>query len=101
MTMTMKPEQSGKSFSYVFDNYSKNQDIAKVFAEAAIAHNWPVKDYVFVSSGGMYKAEDEFPLLETDPVSDSNDARKIEQYLAITGLPYTSFRPQVRLEYMC
>jgi uncharacterized protein YbjT (DUF2867 family) len=44
----------------------------------------------------MYDVADQFPLLETDPVKDSNDARQIEKYLAATGLPYTFFRPQVR-----
>lgn len=43
----------------------------------------------------MYDVADQFPLLETDPVKDSNDARQIEKYLASTGLPYTFFRPQV------
>lgn len=43
----------------------------------------------------MYKAGDAFPLLETDAVSDANDARQIEVFLAGTGLPYTFFRPQV------
>lgn len=44
----------------------------------------------------MYKAGDQFPLVEEDAVSDSNDARQIEVYLANTGLPYTFFRPQVQ-----
>lgn len=85
--------QWGKRFNYVFDNYSKKPDNAAVFAR--MAKTWRVKDYVFVSSGGMYKAEDQFPLLETDPVSDTNDARQIELYLMNSGLPYTFFRPQV------
>lgn len=129
-------------------------DLAKPVAELAKSQKWPVKTYVFVSSGavcvawdcvdrmpganqtshpkttrttthlnpqhthpnnpthphneqppknckpgGMYKAGDQFPLVEEDAVSDSNDARKIEMYLAGTGLPYTFFRPQVR--YKC
>lgn len=43
----------------------------------------------------MYKAGDQFPIVEEDAVSDSNDARQIEVYLSGTGLPYTFFRPQV------
>jgi hypothetical protein len=49
-----------------------------------------------LAAGGMYVVGDEFPLLESDAVSDSNDARKIEMFLASSGLPYTFFRPQVR-----
>jgi hypothetical protein len=49
----------------------------------------------------MYKAGEQFPLLEEDAVSDTNDARQIEKFLAGTGLPYTFFRPQVRTDGVC
>ena len=46
---------AGKSFHYVYDNFAKNVDLAKPVAELALSKAWPVKSYVFVSSGGMYK----------------------------------------------
>lgn len=35
----------------MYDNYAKNADLAKPVAELALAQSWPVKTYVFVSSG--------------------------------------------------
>jgi hypothetical protein len=43
--------QAGRQFEYVYDNFAKNVDTARPVAELALAQAWPVKDYVFVSSG--------------------------------------------------
>jgi nucleoside-diphosphate-sugar epimerase len=55
--------------------------------------SWGVKNYVYVSSGGMYKNTEEVPLLETDAVKETGQ-RKVELLAAELGLPWTSFRPQ-------
>ncbi len=45
------PRQGGKAFNYIFDNFAKTVELAKPVAELAQAQKWPVKSYVFVSSG--------------------------------------------------
>lgn len=51
---TTNDPQGGKTFNYVFDNFAKNVDLAKPVAELAKAQKWPVKTYVFVSSGASF-----------------------------------------------
>jgi hypothetical protein len=46
--------QGGKKFEYVYDNFAKNVDLAKPVASLAQDQKWPVKTYVFVSSGTRY-----------------------------------------------
>lgn len=85
---------NGKSFDVVYDNAAKSVDDASRITSLAVNDKWPVKHYVFVSSGGMYTSEfDEYPLLETSSVKE-NAARKIELHIEGLDLPYTFFRPQ-------
>jgi hypothetical protein len=80
-----------KSFDYVFDNYAKDVDTCKDIAAAAKA--WGVKNYVYVSSGGMYKGGDLMGMIETDAVKETGQ-RQVELHAQELGLPWTSFRPQ-------
>ncbi|CAM9379977.1 unnamed protein product [Pylaiella littoralis] len=81
----------GESFDYVFDNYAKDVETCKDLADCAKA--WGVKNYAYVSSGGMYKDSDEVPFTESSDVKESGQ-RQVEQHVADMGLPWTSFRPQ-------
>jgi len=82
---------SGKTFDYVFDNVSKNEAGAKTVAD--LAKQWGVKNYVYVSSGGMYKGGVEMPMEEGDPVKETGQL-EVEKYADSIGLPWSSFRPQ-------
>lgn len=81
----------GESFDYVFDNYAKDVDTCKDLADCARA--WGVKNYAYVSSGGMYMDSDEVPFTESSDVKESGQ-RQVEKHVAELGLPWTSFRPQ-------
>ncbi|CAM9163795.1 unnamed protein product [Ectocarpus fasciculatus] len=81
----------GESFDYVFDNYAKDVDTCKDLADCSKA--WGVKNFAYVSSGGMYKDSDEVPFTESSDVKESGQ-RQVEKYVADLGLPWTSFRPQ-------
>ena len=90
----IKTMLDGKTFDVVYDNAAKSVDDASRITSLATNAKWPVKHYVFVSSGGMYTSEfDEYPLLETSSVKE-NAARQIELHIEGLGLPYTFFRPQ-------
>ncbi|KAG5178315.1 hypothetical protein JKP88DRAFT_188667, partial [Tribonema minus] len=82
---------SDEAFDYVFDNYAKDPATAKDVAVAA--KSWSVKNYVYVSSAGMYKNTEEVPLVETDAVKETGQ-RQVELMAEEMGLPWTSFRPQ-------
>ena len=78
-------------FDYVVDNWSKNADNAKYLLN--IAKNIDTKQYIFISSAGMYKSGELSPCTEDTPVK-TNDARKIELEVIESKLPYTFLRPQ-------
>ena len=82
------PSLTGE-FEFVFDNWSKDADLAKPYVEAA--KSWGVSNYVFVSSAGMYSGKGS--LKESDDVKETGQ-RAVEKMLADQGLPWTSFRPQ-------
>jgi len=80
------------AFDAVFDNISKSKDSCKTAADAA--KSWGVSNYVYVSSAGMYKPGNTFPMTENLPVKDSAGQKEVEDYLNQIGLPWSSFRPQ-------
>jgi len=82
---------SGKKYDYVFDNWSKDEATCKKIAEWSKAAG--VKNFVYVSSGGMYKYGPTFPILENGEVKETGQ-RAVEKYIEGIGLPWTSFRPQ-------
>ena len=83
-----------KSFDYIVDNWSKNA--ANATFGLNIAKGTAAKQYVFISSAGMYKSSGKIPHDENDPVKE-NDARKVELTVQDSNIPYTFIRPQVPL----
>jgi nucleoside-diphosphate-sugar epimerase len=82
---------SGVKFDYIIDNWSKKPENAQLGIN--IAKESAAKQYLFVSSAGMYKGSGLTPCVETDPVK-TNDARSVELAVIESGLPYTFVRPQ-------
>ena len=80
-----------KTFDFVYDNFAKDPSSAEPVASLAKA--WGVKNYVFVSSAGMYKGKDEYPIVEALDVKTTGQ-REVEMYADSLGLPWSSFRPQ-------
>ena len=64
------PSLTGE-FEFVFDNWSKDADLAKPYVEAA--KSWGVSNYVFVSSAGMYSGKGS--LKESDDVKETENLR--------------------------
>ena len=89
----LKEKLLGESFDAVFDNngreLSDTQPLAEIFKDQ-------VKHFVYVSSAGVYRAADQMPHREGDPV-DPNSRHKgkhhTEAYLSSAGMPWTSVRP--------
>jgi len=81
----------GASFDYVYDNWSKSPEDASHVANKARA--WGVKNFVFVSSAGMYTPSEEFPMIEKEPTKTTGQ-REVEMLLDQLNLPWSSFRPQ-------
>jgi len=79
----------GKQIDYIIDNYSKGKQ--EVFIELAKKSN--TKQYLFVSSAGMYKSSKLLPLSESSPVHIT-PVREYESCLEATTVPYTCLRPQ-------
>eukprot|EP00286_Rhodomonas_abbreviata_P018628 CAMPEP_0181298194 /NCGR_PEP_ID=MMETSP1101-20121128/5651_1 /TAXON_ID=46948 /ORGANISM="Rhodomonas abbreviata, Strain Caron Lab Isolate" /LENGTH=362 /DNA_ID=CAMNT_0023403197 /DNA_START=14 /DNA_END=1102 /DNA_ORIENTATION=- len=80
-----------KAYTHVFDNFAKNVDT--VSTVATLAKSWGVKNFAYVSSGGMYESKNAQPMTEDGPTKATGQ-RGVEEYLASQGLPWTSFRPQ-------
>ena len=86
-------------YDYVFDMNAREVTDTKPLAELFV--NQPnFKQYVFMSSAGVYLKSEEMPHLERDPV-DPNSRHKgkldSENCLKELGLPWCSFRPT----YIC
>ncbi|CAM9433081.1 unnamed protein product [Ascophyllum nodosum] len=81
----------GETFDFVFDNYAKDVETCQDLA--AKGKEWGVKNYAYVSSGGMYKDGDEVPFTEGSDVKETGQ-RQVEKHIEELGLPWTSFRPQ-------
>lgn len=79
-------------FDFIVDNWSKGPENSNVFID--VAKKAATKQYVFISSGGMYKAGNVMPIVETDAVKDTNGARTVELSLIASQVPYTFIRPQ-------
>lgn len=83
---------TGKKFDTIIDNYNKDVSSTKLFTDAA--KSWG-SDYLYVSSGGMYKGTcPEGGFSETDEVKADNECRVVEEFIASSGVTWTSFRPQ-------
>lgn len=86
-------------YDYVFDMNAREESDTKPLAEL-FAGQASFKQYVFMSSAGVYLKSEEMPHLERDPVDPkSRHKGKLdsEKALAALGLPWCSFRPT----YIC
>jgi hypothetical protein len=84
----------GGNFDFVVDNWSKSREDFH-FVKSLLPSANTLKQYLFISSAGMYKTVDGVqPHIETDAVKDSNGPRTVELACMEAGLPYTFMRPQ-------
>jgi nucleoside-diphosphate-sugar epimerase len=86
-------------YDYVFDMNAREVGDTKPLAELFVGQS-NFKQYVFMSSAGVYMKSDEMPHLERDPVDPkSRHKGKLdsENCLKELGLPWCSFRPT----YIC
>mmetsp|Transcript_8707 Transcript_8707/g.14279 ORF Transcript_8707/g.14279 Transcript_8707/m.14279 type:complete len:321 (+) Transcript_8707:304-1266(+) len=81
---------NGRSFDVVIDNAFKEVKHTAAIVDAT-KHSSP--HFIYVSSAGMYKASDEMPHIEGDPVDQKSSKYLTEVYLNGTGLPVTHIRP--------
>ena len=81
------------NYDYIFDISGRELNQTKLLINNL---NNSFKRYLYVSSAGVYKANEEIPLSETDTLDrDSRHKGKFEteDWLIKEGVPFTSFRP--------
>ena len=86
-------------YDYVYDMNAREESDTKPLAELFVGQS-TLKQYVFMSSAGVYMKSDEMPHLERDPVNPkSRHKGKLdsENALRSLGIPFCSFRPT----YIC
>lgn len=85
---------SGKKFDVLIDNNTKDVEAAKILSDAT--KSWGSdSQYIYISSGGMYKGKcPELGYTESADVKADNECRVIEEFIASTGVSWTSLRPQ-------
>lgn len=86
-------------YDYVYDMNAREEADVIPLAELFIGVK-NLKQYVFMSSAGVYLKSNEMPHLERDPVDPmSRHSGKLdsERFLNLIGLPWCSFRPT----YIC
>ena len=83
---------AGAQFDVVVDNNGK--DLDSVGPVAAFAKQCGAKQFLFVSSAGMYKPTPTPPHLEGDAVKESAGHAQVEAKLATMPFSFASFRPQ-------
>lgn len=96
-TVWANPEQlaaaaGDKKFDVVVDNNGK--DLDSVGPVANFAANCGAKQFLFVSSAGMYKPTNTPPHLEGDAVKESAGHAQVEAMLKTMPFKMSSFRPQ-------
>lgn len=80
-------------FDVVLDNNGKTLDVVQPVADWAKANG--AKQFLFISSAGIYKSSFEQPHVEGDAVKEDAGHKQVENYLADLGLEsWASFRPQ-------
>lgn len=80
-------------FDAVLDNNGKTLDVVQPVADWAKANG--AKQFLFISSAGIYKSSFEQPHVEGDAVKEDAGHKQVENYLADLGLEsWASFRPQ-------
>ncbi|KAK3193798.1 hypothetical protein Dsin_025108 [Dipteronia sinensis] len=91
------PAEVGKvvgeaAFDVVLDNNGKSLDTVRPVADWAKSSG--VKQFLFISSAGIYKATDEPPHVEGDVVKADAGHVAVEKYIADNFGNWASFRPQ-------
>ncbi|KAM7253776.1 hypothetical protein ACFE04_031458 [Oxalis oulophora] len=91
------PAEVGKvvgeaTFDVVLDNNGKDLDTVKPVIDWAKSAG--AKQFLFISSAGIYNPTDEPPHVEGDAVKSSAGHVGVEQYLAEVFSGWASFRPQ-------
>ncbi|KAJ4849013.1 Chloroplast stem-loop binding protein of 41 kDa a, chloroplastic [Turnera subulata] len=82
----------GATFDVVLDNNGK--DLGAVSPVADWAKSAGVKQFLFISSAGIYKPTDEPPHVEGDVVKADAGHVGVEKYIAENFSNWASFRPQ-------
>ncbi|GER24824.1 mRNA-binding family protein [Striga asiatica] len=82
----------GAAFDVVLDNNGKDLDAVRPVADWAKSTG--VKQFLFISSAGIYKPTDEPPHIEGDPVKADAGHVGVEKYISETFDNWVSFRPQ-------
>lgn len=92
------PAEVGKivgtaGFDVVLDNNGKDLDVVKPVADWAKSAG--VKQFLYISSAGIYKTADEIPHVEGDLVKDDASHVFVEKYIAdLSFSSWVVFRPQ-------
>ncbi|MDF0553339.1 NAD-dependent epimerase/dehydratase family protein [Kamptonema sp. UHCC 0994] len=89
----LKEKLSSEKFDAIFDNNGRELSDTKPLAEI---FKGQVKNFVYMSSAGVYLKSDQLPHIEgdaTDPKSRHLGKYETETYLKDAGLPWTSIRP--------
>ena len=91
---SLKSILGDSSYEYIWDNASKGAaaGVGKAIIDSAV--EWNTKLLTYVSSAGVYKPKDVFPMPETTPVKETAGQVQYEQYAKERNLPFVSFRPQ-------
>lgn len=83
----------GVEFDVVLENNGKDLDTVKPVADWAKSTG--VKQFLFISSAGIYKQSDELPHVEGDPVKSDAGHVFVEKYIAdLSFSSWAAFRPQ-------
>ncbi|KAF3578853.1 hypothetical protein DY000_02031842 [Brassica cretica] len=82
----------GETFDVVLDNNGKDLDTVRPVVDWAKSSG--VKQFLFISSAGIYKSTEEPPHVEGDAVKADAGHVGVEKYLAETFGNWASFRPQ-------
>ncbi|XP_062020557.1 chloroplast stem-loop binding protein of 41 kDa a, chloroplastic [Rosa rugosa] len=82
----------GSAFDVVLDNNGKNLDAVKPVADWAKSSG--AKQFLFISSAGIYKPTEEPPHVEGDVVKADAGHVAVEKYIAEVFGNWASFRPQ-------
>ncbi|KAL3531348.1 hypothetical protein ACH5RR_010670 [Cinchona calisaya] len=82
----------GAAFDVVLDNNGKDLDAVRPVADWAKSSG--VKQFLFISSAGIYKPTDEPPHVEGDAVKADAGHVGVEKYISEIFESWASFRPQ-------
>lgn len=89
----LKEKLASEEFDAIFDNNGRELSDTKPLADL---FNGKVKQFVYMSSAGVYLKSDQMPHREedaVDPKSRHKGKNDTETYLSQQGLPFTSIRP--------